>query len=113
MDTLYFAWVIGAKDILDALKNKNSRNNIIIMVVMVVFFYWFGALRPFDKNASVIVYDEGNANLALETVTLDDGAKYSFREALHSKKWNRKWPTKTWAWCSLRISTRNGHLVAH
>ena len=81
MDTLYIAWVIGTKDILDALKNKNSRNNIIIMVVMVVFFYWFGALRPFDKDVSVVVYDEGNTNVTITKIKLADGATYTFREA--------------------------------
>ena len=50
LDTLYIAWIIGTKDILDALKNKSSRSNIIIMVGMVVFFYWMGILRPFDKR---------------------------------------------------------------
>jgi ABC-2 type transport system permease protein len=81
MDTLYTAWIIGTKDILDALKNKSSRSNIILMIGMVVFFYYLGVLRPFDKNVSVVVYDEGNTSLALESVTLADGAKYSFREA--------------------------------
>jgi ABC-type transport system involved in multi-copper enzyme maturation permease subunit len=81
MDTLYTAWIIGTKDILDALKNKSSRSNIILMIGMVVFFYYLGVLRPFDKNVSVVVYDEGDTSLALESVTLADGAKYSFREA--------------------------------
>jgi ABC-type transport system involved in multi-copper enzyme maturation permease subunit len=80
-DTLYFAWTIGTKDILDAVKHKSSRANIMIMVVMVVFFYWFGTLRPFDRNVSVVLYDEGNTRLAFEPVILGDGAKYSFREA--------------------------------
>jgi ABC-type Na+ efflux pump permease subunit len=81
MDTLYIAWIIGTKDILEALKNKSSVANIIVMIGMVVFFYWFGTLRPFDKGASVVVYDESNPRLALESVTLGDGAEYSFREA--------------------------------
>jgi ABC-type Na+ efflux pump permease subunit len=81
MDTLYFAWTIGTKDILDALKNKNLRVNIVIMVGMVVFFYWFGILRPFDKNVSVVVVDAGHTNLTMESVTLGDGAEYTFREA--------------------------------
>ena len=79
LDTLYIAWVIGTKDILDALKNKNSRNNIFIMFAMVVFFYWFGALRPFDKDVRVVVFDEGNTNLMVDKVTLGNGATYSFR----------------------------------
>ncbi len=81
MDTLYIAWVIGTKDILDALKNKSSRSNIIIMIVMVAFFYWLGTLRPFDKDVSVVIYDEGNTSLAIDKTTLGDGATYSFREA--------------------------------
>ena len=81
LDTLYIAWVIALKDILDALKNKNSRNNMIIIIVMVVFFYWFGALRPFDKDVSVVVYDEGNTNLEITTTRLEDGATYAFRKA--------------------------------
>jgi ABC-2 type transport system permease protein len=81
METLYTAWIIGTKDILDALKNKSSRSNIILMLGMVVFFYYLGMLRPFDKNVSVVVYDEGDTALALESVTLADGSEYSFREA--------------------------------
>ena len=46
MDNLYVAWVIGTKDILDALKSKNAKSNIIIMVGMVVFFYWLNNLPP-------------------------------------------------------------------
>jgi len=81
MDTLYIAWTIATKDIQDALKNKNMRTNIILMLGMVVFFYWLGTLRPFDKNVSVVVYDEGNTSLTLDAVTLGDGAEYTFREA--------------------------------
>ncbi len=81
IDTLYITWIIGTKDILDALKNKSSRSNIIIMVGMVVFFYYLSGLRPFDKEVSVVVYDEGDTSLAVESVTLGDGAEYSFREA--------------------------------
>jgi ABC-2 type transport system permease protein len=81
IDSLYVAWIIGTKDILDALKNKSSRSNLVIMIGMVVFFYWFSTLRPFDKNVSVVVYDEGHTSLTIEKTTLGDGATYSFREA--------------------------------
>jgi len=81
LDTIYIAWIIGTKDILDALKNKSSRANIILMIGMVLFFYWLGVLRPFDKNVSVVVYDEGNTSLSLEEATLTSGATYSFRKA--------------------------------
>lgn len=81
MSNLYMIWVIGTKDIGDALKNKFARVNIILMIGMVVFFYWLGTLRPFDHDVRVVVYDQGQTSLALEEVTLADGAGYSFREA--------------------------------
>jgi ABC-type polysaccharide/polyol phosphate export permease len=82
MDTLYIAWIIGTKDILDALKYKSTRYNLVIMVGMVVFFYWLGILRPFDKDVSVVMYDQGQPGSNLETVTMMDGARYSFRRAV-------------------------------
>ena len=81
-NTLYIAWIIGTKDILEALKNKNIRNNIIIMLVIVVFFYWLGVLRPFDKGVSVVIYDRGETSIAFEASTLGNGAKYTFRKAI-------------------------------
>ena len=81
LDSLYIAWIIGSKDILDAIKNKNARNNIFLMVGMVIFFYYLNGSRPFDKNIHAVVYDEGKTSLSLEKVTLEDGAVYSFREA--------------------------------
>lgn len=80
-DSLYIAWVVGSKDILDALKNIGSRTNIILMVIMVVFFYWMSDIRPFDKNVYVAVYDESNIPFTLETVKLSDGTEYQFRQA--------------------------------
>lgn len=81
VDTLYTVWIIGTKDILDALKNKSSRSNIVLTIAMVAFFYFLSILRPFDKNVGVVVYDEGYTKLLLESITLKDGAEYSFRES--------------------------------
>jgi len=89
-DTLYNAWIIGTKDIRDALRHKNSMVNIVLLIGMTVFFYWLGTLRPFDKDVSVVVYDEGNTSLTLESVTLGDGATYSFREASSLSEMERK-----------------------
>jgi ABC-2 type transport system permease protein len=80
-DSLYIAWFIGTKDIVDALKNKSSRNNIIIILFMVIFFYWLSDVRPFDKNVSVVVYDESNSQQAWDAVRLANGSVYSFRQA--------------------------------
>lgn len=95
LDTLYNAWIIGSKDILEALKNKSSRANIIIIVFMVVFFYWLSDLRPFDKKVRVVVYDEGKSKLALETVKLANGAEYSFRAASSLQDMEQKMANQT------------------
>jgi ABC-2 type transport system permease protein len=85
MDTLYMAWTIATKDILDVMKNKNTRTNIILVIGMVVFFFWASTPRPFDKRLDVVVYDEGGSGLTdvdtgsvdvyqvefIETATLD------------------------------------------
>jgi len=81
LDSLYNIWIIGTKDILDALKNNSSRVNIIVILLMVVFFYWLNDIRPFDKEVTVVVYDEGHTALAIEQEKLADGYEYSFRQA--------------------------------
>ena len=81
LDSLYIAWIIGTKDILDALKNKSTVVNIILMIFMVAFFYYLSVLRPFDKDANVVVFDEGNSSLAITSTKLEDGATYNFRQA--------------------------------
>lgn len=89
-DTLYIAWTIGVKDILDAVKNKTTMVSILMMMGMVVFFFWFGTWRPFDKTVSVAIYDEGHTSpqqgvqstyVTLNTAKLADGATYEFRKA--------------------------------
>jgi len=80
-EDLYIIWVIGTKDILDVIRNRSSRINFLLMVFMVVFFYWLGTSRPFDKDVSVVVYDEGNTSLVVDKASLEDGSTYSFRDA--------------------------------
>ncbi|HEY46424.1 MAG TPA: ABC transporter permease [Anaerolineae bacterium] len=77
MDNIYMAWAIGSKDIVDALKNKNTRTNIALLVFIVVFFYWSSTPRPFDKKIDVAIYDEGHSSLTDLPTQLGDG--YSFR----------------------------------
>ncbi len=81
MDNLYMAWAIGSKDIVDALKNKNTRTNIILMMGMVVFFWWSSTLRPFDKRIDTAVYDEGSSSLTVGPTELSDGYTFRFYEA--------------------------------
>ncbi len=81
MDNLYMAWAIGSKDIVDALRNKNTRTNIIMLVFIVVFFYWSSTPRPFDKRIDVAIYDEGNSSLTDLPTQLGDGYSFRFYEA--------------------------------
>jgi ABC-2 type transport system permease protein len=80
-DNLYMAWAIGSKDIVDAIKNKNTRTNIILLVFIVVFFYWSSTPRPFDKRIDVAIYDEGNSSLTDLPTQLGDGYSFRFYEA--------------------------------
>ena len=80
-DSLYMAWAIGSKDIVDALKNKNTRTNIVLLVFIVVFFYWSSTPRPFDKKIDVAIYDEGNSSLTDLSTQLGDGYSFRFYEA--------------------------------
>ncbi len=73
LDNFYMVWVIALKDIVDALKNKDTRTNIILMMSMVVFFYWASTLRPFDERIDTAVYDEGNSSLTIGAAELADG----------------------------------------
>jgi len=81
LDNLYIVWAIASKDIVDTLKNKNTRTNIILMMGMVVFFYWASTLRPFDKRIDTAVYDEGNSSLTTGTAELADGYTFRFYDA--------------------------------
>jgi ABC-2 type transport system permease protein len=80
MDTLYMAWAIATKDVLDVMKNKNTRTNVIIVMGMVVFFFWASTPRPFDKRIDVVVYDEGNSGLVDVETELGDGSRVEFIE---------------------------------
>ena len=80
-DNIYMAWAIGSKDIVDALKNKNTRTNIVLLIFIVVFFYWSSTPRPFDKRIDVAIYDEGNSSLTDLPTQLGDGYSFRFYEA--------------------------------
>ena len=81
LDNLYVAWAIASKDIMDALKNKNTRTNIILMMGMVVFFWWASTPRPFDKRIDTAVYDASHSGLTVGTAELADGYSFRFYEA--------------------------------
>lgn len=88
-DNLNVALAIASKDIVDALKNKNTRTNIILMIGLVIFFYWSSTPRPFDKRIDVVVVDERNAGLSDSSAELSDGYRLSFTSASSREEMER------------------------
>jgi ABC-2 type transport system permease protein len=81
IDSLYIAWAIASKDILDVLKNWSTLINLIVIIGLVVFFYWASTVRPWDKRMEVTVYDESNNGLTDLPTELNDGYNFVFTEA--------------------------------
>jgi ABC-2 type transport system permease protein len=81
LDSLYIAWTIASRDIVDALRHKKTRVNIMLMFGLVVFFYYFSTVRSFDKRIDVVFYDQGDTSLSLESSKLEDGYSFTFQEA--------------------------------
>jgi len=73
-DQLGMIWAIALKDIQEAIKNKNTRINILFMLGYVAFFYWLSTPRPFDKQITVILWDQGNSGLTATTIQLSGDA---------------------------------------
>lgn len=79
-NTLRVALVIAAKDIADALKNRNSVVNILATLGLIVFFDFMLTTRPYDKWLEVVVYDQAGGDLA-PNATLSDGYSVEARAA--------------------------------
>jgi ABC-2 type transport system permease protein len=75
---LYNIWIVGSKDIVDALKSKATRNSMIIIIVLLAFFYWSLSVRPFDERLDVVVVPEGGSSMFEDTIDLGDGAMITF-----------------------------------
>jgi ABC-2 type transport system permease protein len=80
-DSLYIGWTIALKDIRDAVMNKSTRANILVLVGLVLFFYWASTIRPFDKQVSIVLFDQGGSKLNFESKELSDGRVLEFRPA--------------------------------
>ena len=81
INSLYIAWAIATKDILDVLKNRSTLINLIVIIGLVVFFYWASTVRPWDKRLEVTIYDESNNGLTDLPTELSDGYSFVFTEA--------------------------------
>ncbi|MBN1135243.1 MAG: ABC transporter permease [Anaerolineae bacterium] len=76
--TLRVTLVIAAKDIADALKNRNTVVNIVAALGLIVFFDFMLTQRPFDHWLEVVVYDQGGSDLVPD-VELSDGMSVEAR----------------------------------
>ncbi len=61
---LRIIWAITAKDIVDALKNKNTLSVIIIVLFMIAFYRFLPELEGGSELPNVLVYDAGESSLA-------------------------------------------------
>jgi ABC-type transport system involved in multi-copper enzyme maturation permease subunit len=89
-DSLYIAWTIARKDIVEAFTNKNTRINMVILLGLIVFFYWMSTPRPFDKRINAVVYDEDNSSINIKDAKLEDGTEFIFYEASSIDDMKRK-----------------------
>jgi ABC-2 type transport system permease protein len=77
-ETLYNIWVVGSKDIVDALKPKTTLINIVVVLALLVFFYWVLSVRPFDKGVDVVVVPESGSSTFEDDIDLGDGVLIRF-----------------------------------
>lgn len=76
-DTLYIAFVVAAKDVTDALKNRKTLVNIIATLAILVFFDFMLTSRPYDKTIDVLVYDAGGSAEAVASARLSEATRLS------------------------------------
>lgn len=63
-ENLRIITAMAAKDILDALKNKNTLVNIVMVFLLVIFYRWLPILtKDLISDASLLIYDPGGSRL--------------------------------------------------
>lgn len=67
---LHIIWAITTKDIVDALKNKNTLTVILVVLFMIAFYRFMPALEGGEQLSNVLIYDAGASSL----VTALDGS---------------------------------------
>lgn len=77
-ETFYNIWVVGSKDIIDALKSKTTCVNIIVVLAILVFFYWVLSVRPFDKGFDAVVVPESGSSTFEGSIDLEDDVLIRF-----------------------------------
>jgi len=64
-DSLRIIMAIGAKDMVDALKNKNTLANILIVLLLMVAYKWMPSLMT-QNDASLVILDSGQSRLVAQ-----------------------------------------------
>jgi len=64
IENLRIVWAITAKDLIDALKNKNIITLVITCVLVVITYRYLPALTAEDGLPAVLVYDEAESQLS-------------------------------------------------
>lgn len=60
---LRIVWAIAAKDIVDALKNKNTLTVILVVLFMIAFYRFMPTLESGGQLPNVLIYDAGASSL--------------------------------------------------
>jgi ABC-2 type transport system permease protein len=66
LDNLYMVWAIAAKDIVEAVKNKNTLGIILPVLFLIVFYRYLPALESADVLPRLSLYDAGESQLVAE-----------------------------------------------
>jgi len=86
-ENLRIVWAIVAKDVVDALKNRNTLSNIVVVLFTVAAYQALPAWLIPDELPFVPVYDAGDSSLpaALENSSALDSRQYASLQLLKEK----------------------------
>jgi ABC-2 type transport system permease protein len=77
---------ITAKDLLEALKNKNTVSILVSSLLMVAFYRWYPSIVVANEPLSLLVYDGGRSTLVAELKGSDILALYDYRSEAEMKE---------------------------
>lgn len=79
-------WAITAKDVLEAIKNKNTIAALASVLFLIVMYYFLPVLERGDAPPSLLVYDAGNSALIASLDNSDVVNLYTFDSEAEMKK---------------------------
>jgi ABC-type Na+ efflux pump permease subunit len=86
-ENLRIVWAITAKDILDAIKNRNTLANIVIVFLLMAFYQMLPGWTHGSEPPNLLVYDAGHSSLlaALEDSSNVDLYTYRSQQVMKEK----------------------------